>query len=366
MMLDISAELTAKLASSFTMVCDAQSWLDDQLLADSIPINSGSISLDRSQSVPESLSFIVPIKDGADRWDPTTVDHPLSAYGQRISLRIGVYVNGDVEWMQQGWFPIIQSQSSDTTVSVNAVGMLHLIDEAKFTAPFEPTSSFTDTIQALVEPAITCVFDPTLVDRLIPVGMHWDEDRLGALQEVLDAWPADAEVTSDGYLNVHPIIDDSALTSVWSLTDDPSNGTVIRWMGDTSRDGAFNCVVARGENPSGAQIQAVVYDTDPLSSTYIFGPFSALPVPQLFYSPLLSTLSQCTAAAHTIMGRKKRNQSRKLEFECVPNPALQVGDAVIVTSLSLSIFNILATIESFTSPLTPSDGSMRGTLRVVE
>src|SRR5262249_13853600 len=162
-------------------------------------------------------------------------------------------------------------------------GMLKLIDEARFLAPFQPTSTFTDTAQSLVEPAITVVFDPALTDRSAPISMQWDEDRLGALMELLDAWPAEAEMTPDGYLSVHTPTGYATGTPGWEFSDDPATGTVSKWQGSTSRDGAFNVVVARGDDATGAQIQGVVYDTDPTSATYYGGTFSPLPVPFMYY-----------------------------------------------------------------------------------
>jgi hypothetical protein len=368
-MLSITPELEEQLTSSYTYITNAQSLRRTTILSDNVPIASGSLTYNRDQTIPESLELTVPKYDGATDWNPVSNSHPLSPVGQQISLRIGVYVNGIPEWLQQGWFPIIETKTSDTTVSVSCRGILNLIDEAKFTAPFTPSGSFETTIRKLVEPAITCLFDPLLTDRAIPIGMHWDEDRLRALTEVLDAWPADAEATADGYLYIHVPVDESTLTSadsVWSLTDDAITGTVIGWTGETSRSNFYNAVVARGEDSAGNQIQAVIYDSDKSSATYRFGKFSALPVPYLYSSALLTTLAQCQAAAANIMARKKRAESRKLSFQCIPHPALRLGDAVLVTSSELGFTSLLATIESYTLPLSPGDGAMSGTLKLID
>jgi hypothetical protein len=365
-MLSITTELTEQLTSSYTYVVNAQSLRSTTVLADDVPISTGTLSYSRDQTIPESLDFIVPSYDGDIDWNPVSNSHPLSTTGQQILLRIGIYVNGVPEWLQQGWFPIIGTKSTNTTVAVSCRGLLNLIDEAKFTAPFTPSNSFNTTIRKLVEPAITCLFDPLLTDRSIPIGMHWDEDRLQALNEVLDAWPADAEVTEDGYLYVHVPVDESTLTSVWSLTDDSVTGTIIDWTGETSRSNSYNAVVARGEDSNGNQIQAVVYDTDRFSATYRFGDFSVFPVPYLYSSALLTTIDQCRLTAQNILARKKRSESRKLSFQCVPNPALRLGDAVSVTSSRLGFTDLLATIESYSLPLSPSDGAMSGTLKLID
>lgn len=371
-MLSITAELAEQLTSSYTFVINAQSLRRTTVLSDDIPISTGTLTYSRDQTIPESLDFIVPSYDQGFDWNPVSNSHPLSPISQQISLRIGIHVNGVPEWLQQGWFPIIGTKSTNTTVAVSCRGLLNIIDEAKFTAPFTPSGSFETTIRKLVEPAITCLFDPLLTDRTIPIGMHWDEDRLQALNELLDAWPAEAEATENGYLYIHVPVDESTLTAIEiagepvRLTDDPVTGTIVDWTGETSRSNSYNAVVARGEDASGNQIQAVAYDTEKLSATYRFGKFSVFPVPFMYSSALLTTFDQCRAAALNIMARKKRSEARKLSFQCVPNPALRLGDAILVTSSRLGFTDLLATIESYSLPLSPSDGAMSGTLKLID
>ena len=46
---------------------------------------------------------------------------------------------------------------STSTVTVTAMSLLTLIDEARLTAPYQPTGSFVSTLRALVEPALGLV-----------------------------------------------------------------------------------------------------------------------------------------------------------------------------------------------------------------
>jgi hypothetical protein len=311
----------------------AEAWLDGELLADSIPIAVGNEGRDRSLTVPERISLTVPRRDRGVTWDPgADPEHPLAAYGQQLRIDYGVNVGGHTEWINRGWFLIDQSEVNGDTVSATLVGLLTLVDDAKFVAPFQPSGTLGSTIRSLVEPALTVNVDGALVDRSVPVGMQWDEDRMGALTEVLDAWPADARVTEDGLLLIEPVSDDAS--PVLAITDGVG-GTVVRWQGATSRDGAFNTVVAQGEDANGIQIQGVAYDTDSTSPFRIGGPFSALPVPYSFSSPLLTTVAQCRAAATTRLLNLRRSASRKLTATMVPHPGLITGDVVSVTGAGL-------------------------------
>ena len=344
---------------SFTMLVRAESWRNGNLLAADIPVADGTEDRDRSLNVPERVTITVPRRDRGYDWDPQAdPDHPLAAYGQQLRISYGIDIGGDFEWIDRGWFLITETSTDGDTVTVTAQGLLTLIDEAKFVGPFQPSGTFTSTIRSLVEPALTVAFDGSLVDQSVPVGMQWDDDRLGGLNEVLAAWSADAYVTPDGFLQVEPLADSGS--PVLSLTDG-SGGTVMRWQGTTTRDGAFNVVVAQGEDSNGNQLQGVVYDVDGASPYRIGGPFSPLPVPYFYSSPLMTTVTQCRKAAATTLLRLRRTASRKLGVTLVPHPGLVNGDIISVTGAGL--VNAPCMIESMSLPYSP--GEMTLSVRVL-
>lgn len=357
-MLDLSTDALAIVQGSYTMRVRAEAWLDGQLLADDIPVADGSEERDRSINVPERISLTVPRRDRGTNWDPRAVDDPLAAFGQQLHISYGIDLgNGTFEWIDRGWFLITSSDTDGDSVSVTCQGLLTFIDEAKFVAPYQPASGDTlaSTVQGLVEPALTVTFAGSLTDRSVPLGMQWDSDRLGALTEVLDAWPADARVTEDGYLLVEPVVDIG--TSVLSLTDG-IGGTVMRWKGTSTRDSAFNVVVAQGEDSNGNQLVGTAYDT---TSPYrVGGPFSPLPVPYFYSSSLLTTVAQCRNAASSALTRLRRTADRQMEVTMLPHPGLQLGDTITATSDTLD--GRLCTIEKFTLPYSP--GEMAATIRV--
>ncbi|MGW9025929.1 DUF5047 domain-containing protein [Streptomyces sp. NPDC055722] len=355
----MSAEALAIVQRSFKMAVRADAWLDGELIAADIPIAAGSEDRVRSLTVPERISLTVPRRDRGVNWDPSAdPEHPLAAYGQQLRISYGVDTGNGFEWIDRGWFLITASSTDGDNVSVTCQGLLSLIDEAKFVAPFQPSGTFTSTVRSLVEPALTVVFDGTLTDRSIPVGMQWDDDRMAALGEVLDAWPAVAEVTADGLLLVEPLVESGP--SVLTVTDG-KGGTVVRWSGDTSRDGAFNVVIAQGEDANGNQVQGVAYDLDSLSPFRIGGPFNTLPVPTTFSSPLLTTIDQCRKAATTRLKTLRRSAFRKLTASLVPHPGLVPGDLVSVTGAGLTSRPCI--VEGLSLPYTPDAMSL--TLRVL-
>ena len=361
-MLDMSAAALAIVQGSYTMHVRAESWLDGQLLADNIPVADGSETRDRSLSVPEQVTLTVPRRDRGFDWDPgTSTTHPLAAYGQMLRIDYGVDIGNGYEWINRGWFLVTDSETDGDTVSVTCAGLLTLIDEAKLVAPFQPSSTDTlaSIVRALVEPALTVSFDGTLVDRAVPLGMQWDSDRLGAVTEVLNSWGAAERITEDGFLFIEPVSD--AAASVLDITDDPNTGTVVRWQGSTTREGAYNAVVAQGEDSAGTQIQGVVYDADGTSPYRYGGPFNPLPVPYTFQSSLLTTVAQCRASAAAQLTLLRRQAFRKLAVTMVPHPGLVTGDIVSVTGAGLT--SARCAIESLSLPYSPSEQGL--TVRVL-
>jgi hypothetical protein len=355
----MSAAALAVVQRSHTMVVRAESWRAGELLADDIPIAGGGEDRDRSLTVPERTTLTVPRRDRGVDWDPIDPAHPLAAYGQQLRISYGIDVGGSTEWISRGWFLITAAETDGDTVSVQAEGLLSLIEEARFVAPFQPSGTLVSTARSLVEPALTIEVDGSLVDRSVPVGMQWDEDRMAALNEVLDAWPAVPRVTEDGFLRIEPLVDTG--TPVLSVTDGVG-GTVARWQAASSRDGAFTVVVARGEDSDGNQVQGVAYDRSGSSPLRADGPFSPLPVPYFFSSPLLTTVAQCRTAAQTTLSRLRRTASRMLTVTMVPHPGLVPGDVISVTGAGLTAQPCV--IEKQSLPYSPD--TMTLTVRTID
>ncbi|TWJ23133.1 DUF5047 domain-containing protein [Micromonospora endolithica] len=355
-MITLSAEAASVLTGSYRLRVAVESWLGEQLLAEDVPVASASEDVDRSLRVPERIALTVPRHDRGTSWSPVTDDHPLAASGQRLRVQLGVDLGGGTtEWIQRGWFVVQESTADGDAVTVEAVGMLALVDEARLVSPFQPSGSLVSTLRGLVEPALTVVVDPALADRSVPAGVNYDEDRLGAVMELLDAWPADAAVTEDGYLFVSPAT--PSTTPVLTLTDG-AGGTVVTTAGKSTRDGAFNVVVARGVAADGGQIQGVAYDR--FGPKAIGGEFNPLPVPFFYASPLLTTVAQCTAAAETVLARRRRTTARQFTVRTVPHPGLQAGDTVAVTA---DEYTGLCVVETLSLPYTAGGGPQTLTVR---
>jgi len=355
-MIEISDQAASVLLSgNQTRRIRVESWYDDQLLDDDVPVTDGREETDRSLNVPERVTLTVPrTRRGVD-YTPGELLSPLAANGQRLRILVGVGIgNGQYEWLQRGWFVITNSVRRGDQISVEAAGMLWLIQEARLVNPFQPSTNFVTSIRALVEPALTVEFDSALVDRSIPSTVNYDDDRLGALETTLTAWGAVADVTPDGFLYVTSS-DDPATVSLELSSG--VRGTVIQSSGESTRDGVFNAVVAQGTATDGGLVRSVAYDLNgPKRSG---GPFNDLPVPFYFDSPLITTQAQAAAAARTRLATIKRGTGIMKDVEMVPHPALEVGDRVTLDGVD-------GIVEQYTLPLTAAGGAATAKVRLVE
>ena len=343
--------------SSWIYRVRVESWLNGVLLDDDVPIASGGEETDRTLRVPERVTLAVPrLKDGVS-YAPIGDDHPLATNGQRLRILLGVGQRGAaLEWLQRGWFVVQDSQVNGDQVDVTAAGLLALADEARLVSPFQPTGTIGATLRGLLEPAVTVDLTGAPTDRSVPSAVNFDEDRLQAVLDLLDAWAADATVNPDGVFTVVPA--GQSTTAVATLSRDT---TAERVAGGSTRDGAFNVVVARGTASDGGQVQGVSYQST--GPRKYGGPFNPLPVPYFFSSPLLTTVGQCNAAAATVLGRLNRSGGQRYTVEAVPDPRLQAGDVVELDSDDFHVAS--AAIEAISLPYTPSGGSMGLTVRAV-
>ena len=361
-MIEVPALVTSVLAGpAFELKVSVSSWRGGELLAAEVPIAAASEEGDRAQRIPERVTFTVPRYDRGTVWAPgADVDHPLASNGQRLNVRLGVgTTTGVTEYFGRGWFLIDDVEADGDTVEVTAVGLLRLVDEARLVAPYQPSGTLGSTLRGLIEPGLTVDLTDAPSDRAVPAGINYDEDRLGAVLELVDAWAAEAVVTEAGYLAVEPAA--APTVAVASISNTGAGAVITRTTGTSTRDQGFNVVVARGTAADGGQVQGQAYDT--VSNRAYGTSWSPYAVPYFFASPLLTTNAQCEAAARTVLARLLRGAGAEFTVEMVPNPTLQLGDPLQLTSED---FAGLVTIERLTLPYRAAGGDRRQTLVVRE
>lgn len=370
-MIQVSEQLWDVLEDrTYRMTCAITVTYGGQILLDECPVISGQEEFDATLRVPERVTITVPrLVDGVDL-TPVAADSPFAPYGQRLHVKLGIGVGLHIEWINRGEYLIQSTRIDGDRIVITAVGLLALIDEARLAVPWTPSGTLTTSLRKLVEPALTVVVDPavTALDRTVPASLTQDEDRLQAMLDLLDAWPARAQVAAAGHLAVLPdnYYPQATVLQRWNFVDSAAvqdAANIIEVSGNISRDGLYNTVVARGVGDSGAQITGVVTDRTPGGPTSRTSPFNPLPVPYFYYSPLMSTHQQCLDAAAAILRRTAATAAQRLEATCIPDPRIQGNDTVDYRAERYTDRDIPCVVERLVMPYTADSGPMTVVLR---
>lgn len=349
------------------------------VVATSLPITDGSVTVDRSSSVRRTCNLTV-----ADpNFVPTYVNSALSPYGTELKVYsgfqyddgttdlcpLGIFAVDTVNWEESGG-SLPQVQSFDRSQKVTDAKLLLARDFSGHSA--------MGAITSLVNEVVKCdvTFDDALIDITMPGGSVYDNDRWQTCQDIAKALAAEVFFDVFGNVVVIPVpklstsntVDDA----VWTMAVGV-DGTLSEAKRGVSRRDIYNCIIMQGTGTSSTSLAPIGYaaDTDPRSPTY-WGPATALPngpfVPTTFgqsnlrlTSNLLLTPDQCQAAA-TAQLANYLGRAKSLNFTCAPNTALDVGDIILARFLDGS--QELHIVDSLSIPL-GGGGKFSGTTRTL-
>lgn len=358
------------IAGAVTWQANVSSWLGGNLLADQIPVTTGDLTVDVTQQVPETLIFTVPEETEGFSWVPSGPSDPLGKFGQQISLQIEVTSPvSQQDWqVQVGWFQIQDWQHDDVakTVEVTAVGLLQIAADDAFITPAAPisTDTFVSAFTRLLPTSLGVNFDAALTDRALPQSFQWDQDRLGALYDIADAWPARIRVDAFGTVQVLAPLSNTVTPTL--TLQQGVRGTLISAPQNDTRDQVYNVVVVQSsatDDPALSPIQATAQVIGgPLDPT---GPYGY--VVRFYSSPLVTTIAQCQSAAQQILQQSVVPALSKVAT-IAPDPRLDLDDPIQLIQLTDpgdADSDLLATagwIVGYTLPLTVADGAMTATV----
>ncbi len=311
-------------------------YYDGQLVVSGIPVASGSVTDDETQDVARDLGVSVPrrisLDEGITETDllPTKDLDPLECYGQQAKINYNVTLpSGRIETFDLGLARLQTWDEEDSgEIALTGAGLLLEAQEDRLLRAVQVRrgTAFPDAARQMVGQIL-----PVAIDEALPArstgAFTFEEDRLAALGDLLDAWPARAYVDDQGVLQITKPYDD-ATDPVVRVVRDGEDGTLAKAPRGNSREGRYNGVIATGETP---------VDMTPVSGAAYLregamrwnGPFGN--VPYGMSSPLLTTVAQCNAAAATRLQNLQR-ATRPRSLEMVPDARLQPGDIIRVES----------------------------------
>lgn len=337
-------------------------WKGTTLLAADVPVVSGRLSANGGQEVPERLTFTVPEWADSRSWTPDGPAHPLGQFGQFVTAEIRVQsAVRQTEWITRLGRFVIQDWAQDDldgSVRVECVGLLQRPLDARFRAPEVPRvdGTLASEFRRLMVPGVPVEIDLDLVDRPIAQSFQWQEDRLGALYDIADAWPARLRTDEHGVVRLLPPLPDVPVP-VLTFTDG-ERGTVISAPRSGGRDGVYNVVVARTtrtDDPAKAPLQAVRQVTEGSLRPASYGE-----VVRYWSSPLVTTLEELDASAVTLLANSVRPAVAQ-RVELVPDPRVELDDPV---ELVRDGSTTRGWVVGYDLPLTVADGAMTVTVGV--
>ncbi|WP_432157766.1 MULTISPECIES: DUF5047 domain-containing protein [unclassified Streptomyces] len=326
------------------------------LTAASLPIVSGTVTVDRGSKTRRTLSLTV-----ADPtyipWDATD---PLAAYGQQLVVSRGIrFSNGSEEWVPLGTFRI-NEPGGDVhlgPVTVTGASMECAVIDDAFQVPSTTRGlgGCVDAITALIRESLpdATVVNSTADSRnpLVAVA-NWDagNDRWDAVVQIATAMQAEIYVDAQNRFVIADLPDLINGPVAWDVAEG-EGGTLVSAARSMPRSGVYNAVVASGENTAlgTAPVSATAKDTDPLSPTRWGGPFGK--VTKFISSSLWTTTGACQAAAEYELFDAVAPSVRE-SVDSLPNPALEGNDIVRLIRAGRKT---RALVQSLTIPLTPTE-----------
>lgn len=358
-MREVSARWDRALRQSHRIAVEADVLYGRQVIATGVSIVDGSVTLDVAQEVRArcNLQLAAPIPVPAG---PTTT---VSPFGYELAVRVGIeYPDGVREVQPVGVFGVQVDESQVLAADVSGDDRSRAVIDATFEDDVEvvPGTNARDAIIAIISGGVDGLtyFLPSTPHTVLQAALPAGSSRWSAAADIATSVGWDLCFDGTGALAARQQVT-PASTPVWTL-DDGDGGVLLDLTVQRDRGPAHNRHPVASRSASAGQVfTAVATDTDPLSPTYYLGPFGRKPAP-VWESEWISSQQM---ADDTADGRLARGAGLAVTytFQAIPNPAIEVGDPVIVDSAVQDLYAAVI-VEAYTLGLGPG-GVMQGRCR---
>lgn len=326
----------------------------------------GTVTLDGRAALRGRCDLTI-VDDGTLGLIPTAPTDTLAPYGNEVRVYRGIKFPDDTtELISLGIFRIESVNVEETggsgiTLRVSGIDRSARAADARFEYPTSVTAgtNYADAISDLLQVpfANDLDMDFTATTRTTPQLIAEEgDDRWAFVQSMASAIGMVLYFDGDGVCVLRPASTGTTAVATLSEGDD---GVLLSASRDWNREGAYNRVIATGENTGEtAPVRGVATDENPSSPTYYFGPFG--PVPRFYASPFLTTDDQAADAAEAILS-KELGTTQEIGFGTVVDPRLEPDDVVRI-SRAVTGLDEDHTIDSLTIPLS-STGVLAGRTR---
>lgn len=296
----------------------------------------GDVQMSASASIRSSIDVDVAgtQDDGLPTWPagPLDILTPFGAH-ELYAERGVAYGGGVIEYVSLGYFrvnTVEQPDAPDGPISIGGTDRMSMIVDSPVLAPlqFAASETYAGVLSYLVNDAYPSVIEwDSSVDALTPIGRTAvvESDRYAFLAELLTGIGKEFFYDYRGVLVVRTPLDPA--NPVWTVAGG-AGGVMVSASRSLAREGVYNGVIATGEGlDTSTPTRGVALDSGETSPTRWGGPFGK--IARSFSSSLLTTDQQCRLAAATIL-RQSVGLPYNVNFDAIPNPALEAGDPVVI------------------------------------
>lgn len=294
----------------------------------------GNVVLDGTADIRSVLNLTVA---GKGMW-PRRVADLLAPYGNELFIERGVQYNaGTIDYCSLGYFRLEtpgQDNPPNGPIRIVAKDRMAGLVDARLLAPVQylATATYGQVVTALVTdvyPGAVVEWDDSTASQTLDRSVIVEEDRYKFLNDLVVSrgkiWYWDHR----GVLVIRTPPDVANPVAEVSAGE---GGVLVSMSRQLTREGVYNAVVASGEGSDSTNpVRQVAIDDNPNSPTYFYGRFGK--VPRFFSSSFLTSEAEASQAASTML-RTQLGLPYNVDFDLVPNPALEPFDPVRIRSAS--------------------------------
>lgn len=295
----------------------------------------------------------------------------LTPYGTEIRPYRGViYDDGEIEVAPLGVFRLAKSSVDDSTggspeISIEGFDRSRTVARDKFVVPYVVAegTNILDAIKDILERTYPDLsYDSITTEQVTTAPRLYDagDDPWKAATELAHAMGCEIHFDTVGDVIIAPPVNVASLPAAEYQYVEGSGCTMLDLSRVYTDEPGFNGVVLTGESPGDElpPVRAEVWDEDPTSPTYRYGPYGE--VPKFVTDQLVKTEEEAEAAAQahldSILGF-----SAELSITSWVNPALEAGNVVEVKRARSGVHGLYV-VDAFSIPLARS-GTQELTLR---
>lgn len=318
----------------------------------------GQVNEDKANSIRRraSLTFLDPTGELA----PETLESIFAPNTNEIKPMRGIRLSdGTEEYVSMGVYGftdvVVNDDGQKITVQIEGFDRSSQVARQRFTDVYSVASG-TDVSDAIID--IVTLRIPNLVTRsegsvYVTPALTFDRgsDPWEAVTKIAESAGKEVFFDEDGAL----VIQDTPVPSIenvkWTF-DTESNEAVFLTVERKLSFPEYNHVIEIGEGPGIlAPFRAEAQDDNPQSPTWVgYGDY-----PFFHVSEFYTDVAQCEAAAIAKL-RNILGATESVRFDCVPNPALAVGDIISINHPRTKIESTVYIVDSVSTPLIATRG----------